>query len=288
MATEIQERTRNAAPELQIAPLSPAIGIKVAGIDVRHLSDADFKRIEEAWLQNCIALFPGQSLTQEEQVEFAERFGPLGRLINKHEGRRDHPAVMYVSNVREDGKLIGVLPDGEMWFHSDQCYSECPCAATMLYAMEIPSKGGNTRYANMFRAYEALPEPMKHRLARARALNAYDYAANPTQAGTVQRPDAPHYVHPVIRTHPVTKRKCLYVNRLMTVAIEGMERAESAALLAALYDHHERPEFIYEHRWTPGDLLVWDNRSTLHARTDFDASERRMLRRVIVLGDKPY
>ena len=288
MATEIKERTDTPTPELHIAPLSDAIGIKVASIDVRRLTDAEFQRIEAAWLQNCIALFPGQSLNQQEQVAFAERFGPLGQLINKHEGRRDHPAVMYVSNVREDGKLIGVLPDGEMWFHSDQCYSERPCAATMLYAMEIPSKGGNTRYANMYRAYEALPEPMKRRLAGLKALNAYDYDANPTQAGPIQRPDAPHYVHPVVRTHPVTKRKCLYVNRLMTVAIEGMERGESAALLAELYDHQERPEFIYEHRWTRGDLLVWDNRCTLHARTDFDASERRMLRRVIVLGDKPY
>jgi taurine dioxygenase len=288
MVTEIETRAPGPAPRLQIAPLSPAIGITVTGVDVRRLTDAEFKRIEEAWVQNCIALFPGQSLSQEEQVEFAARFGPLGQLINKHEGRRDHPAVMYVSNVREDGKLIGVLPDGEMWFHSDQCYSERPCAATMLYAMEIPSQGGNTLYANMYRAYAALSEPMKRRIAGFKALNVYDYNANPTKAGPMLRPDAPHYAHPVVRTHPVTKRKCLYVNRLMTVAIEDIPREESDRLLAELFDHQERPEFIYEHRWTPGDLLVWDNRCTLHARTDFDASERRMLRRVIVLGDKPY
>ena len=200
---------------------------------------------------------------------------------------RTHPGVMLISNIREDGKPIGALPDGEMQFHTDQCYMERPAMASMLYAIEVPKAGGNTLFANGYLAYETLPEAVKRRLAGRRALNAYDYDNAATIRGASVRDDAPFYAHPVVRTHPATGRKALYVNRLMTRRIEGMAPDESEALLNLLFEHQERPKFVYEHVWRPGDLVLWDNRCALHARTDFSPNERRLMRRVTILGEKP-
>ncbi len=209
--------------------------------------------------------------------------------MTKHD-QTYQPGVMLVSNIRENGKPIGVLPDGEMFFHSDQCYAERPTMATLLYAVEIPSQGGNTLFANMYAAYDSLPDETKQRLDGLTAMNVYDYATNATvrRPGVpAMQPDAPSYAHPVVRTHPATRRKALYVNRLMTDHIVGMPRADSDRLLETLFDHQEQRRFVYEHVWRPGDLIMWDNRCTLHARTDFPSTERRLLRRVIVQGDKP-
>lgn len=290
---EQQDAGHGTTQQMKIRPLSPAIGVEVAGIDVaRPIDDDTMAAIRRAWEENCVALFRGQTLDEDEEVRFAERFGPLARLISESTGdqRGQNSAVLYISNIRKDGKLMGVLPDGEMFFHSDQCYAERPAMATMLYAMEIPARGGNTLFANGYRAYETLPAAMQQRLAGKMALNAYDAD---DYNGVTHRPEtlspkAKRYCHPVVRTHPGTGRKALYVNRLMTQSIVGLPRAESDEILNFLFDHQEQRAFVYEHVWTPGDLLIWDNRSCLHARSDFDASERRRLRRVAVLGDKPY
>jgi taurine dioxygenase len=156
----------------------------------------------------------------------------------------------------------------------------------MLYAMEIPAKGGNTLFANMFEAYDALPAALQSRLDGMKALNVYDYENAATIKGAV-RDAAPRFAHPIFRTHPANGRKALYVNRLMTTSIVGMDPAESDRVLEQLFDHAENPAWIYEHRWQVGDLLLWDNRSCLHARTDFDASERRLMRRCTVVGERP-
>jgi taurine dioxygenase len=274
---------------LRTRPLAPRIGVEIEGVDLSQpLDEPTFRAIEDAWHRHCIILFRGQRIDEDAQVRFAERFGSLARVLNKHGGAsQHHPGVMFISNIRENGQLIGALPDGEMYFHSDQCYVEQPCNAAMLYAIEIPSRGGNTLFANMYEAYDALPDDLKQSLAGKRAVNVYDYDGSPTHRG-VAREEAPRYAHPIFRTHPATGRKALYVNRLMTESIVGMDRAESDAILARLFDHQENPAWIYEHVWRPGDLLMWDNRCTLHARTDFDASERRLLRRCVVLGEKPY
>jgi len=270
-------------------PLSTNIGVEVSGVDLAQpLDEATFAAIRQAWYEHCIILFRGQAITEAQQVGFAERFGPLARVINRHAGAsQHHPGVMFISNIKKDGKLIGALPDGEMVFHSDQCYVEVPCNATMLYAMEIPSKGGNTLFANTYKAYDSLSDELKSKLAGKRALNVYDYDGSPTARGQTSD-EAPRYAHPVFRTHPATGRRALYVNRLMTQSIEGLAPEESDRVLGELFDRQENPEWIYEHRWTVGDLLMWDNRCTLHARSDFDAAERRMLRRCVVLGEKPY
>ena len=242
------------------------------------------------WEENCIALFRGQTPDEDQQVAFGARFGILGRNVNETDPVKlgSHPSVIYVSNIRVDGKLTGILPDGEMFFHSDTCYMERPAMASMLYAMEVPRAGGHTLYANGFRAYDALPDELKRRLAGKRALNVYDYEGHPTHRASALPPDAKQYAHPVLRTHPPTGRKSLYVNRLMTWKILDMPEDESRDVLAFLFDHQEQPEFVYEHAWRPGDVILWDNCSCLHARTDFDPAERRRLRRVTVLGEVPY
>jgi len=270
-----------------VRSLSPALGAEIIGVDLREpLDDATFEQILAAWHQHLVILLRDQKLTEEDQVRFAERFGPPAKIHTK-QFMQKHPAVMLISNIREDGKPIGALPDGEMHFHTDQCHQERPAMASMLYAIEIPSKGGNTLFANAYMAYEKLPVDIKRRLAGLKAVNAYDYDSAATIRGGDVPPDAPSYAHPAVRTHPATGRKALYVNRLMTRRIEGLPPQESEELLNLLFDHHEQPEFIYEHVWRPGDILMWDNRCTLHARTDFSADERRLLRRVTILGEKP-
>jgi taurine dioxygenase len=288
METARQAETAAHTAPFGVLPLSDALGAEIIGIDLRDdLSEETFSRIRDAWHEHCVILLRGQRLDEETQVAFGARFGELGKVHNNHNGRSRLPGVMYISNVREDGKLIGALPDGEMFFHSDQCYVERPGMATMLYAMEVPRRGGNTLFANMYTAYETLPERIKSRIEGRLALNVYDYDNNATQRGSEPREGVPSYAHPMVRVHPATGRKALYVNRLMTHHILDIPRDESEALLAEIFDHQERPEFIYEHVWTPGDVLLWDNRCSLHARSNFDASERRMMRRVAILGDKP-
>jgi taurine dioxygenase len=275
---------------MEILPLTPAIGAEVRGVDLaRPLDEAAFRAIERAWYAHGVLLFRGQDLTEEDQVGFAGRFGKLGQVINKHGGvtLTRHPSVMLVSNIRQDGKPIGALPDGEMLFHSDQCYVERPCMATFLYAIEVPGTGGNTLFANTALAWETLPAEIKSAVEGKKAMNVYDYAGAPTQRSEALAADAPRFAHPVVRTHPATGRRALFVNRLMTQYIEGVPRAESDRLLAAIFDHQEQRRFVYEHVWRPGDLVLWDNRCTLHARTDFSAAERRLLRRCIVLGERP-
>ncbi|HVM78513.1 MAG TPA: TauD/TfdA family dioxygenase [Stellaceae bacterium] len=276
---------------MEILPLTPAIGAEVRGVDLAQpLDEAAFRAIERAWYAHGVLLFRGQDLTEEDQVGFAARFGELGQVINKHGGvaLTRHPSVMLVSNIRQDGKPIGALPDGEMLFHSDQCYVERPCMATFLYAIEVPGAGGNTLLANTTLAWETLPAEIKAAVEGRKAMNVYDYAGAPTQRSEALAADAPRFAHPVVRTHPATGRRALFVNRLMTQYIEGVPRAESDRLLSAIFVHQEQRRFVYEHVWRPGDLVLWDNRCTLHARTDFSAAERRLLRRCIVLGERPF
>jgi len=267
--------------------LAPAIGAEIIGVDLSApMSDATFATVLACWHHNLVILFRDQHLTEDDQVRFGERFGPPA-VSHTRRYTTKNPAVMLISNIRENGQQIGALPDGEMHFHTDQCYQERPAMASILYALEIPSQGGNTLFANAYLAYETLPAAMKKRIEGRNALNAYDYDNASMKRGTKLGDGVPSYWHPIVRTHPATGRKALYVNRLMTVAIEGLSDAEGDALLNALFDHQEQPQFIYEHVWRPHDLLMWDNRCTLHARTDFNAAERRLMRRLTILGEKP-
>jgi taurine dioxygenase len=288
MATKhTQSEAAHRPPACVVRPLSPALGAEIVGIDLsKEIDDLTFAQIRDAWHDHLVILLRDQELSEEDEVRFAEKFGPPA-VIHTKQFVRNHPAVMLISNIREDGKPIGALPDGEMHFHTDQCHQERPAMASMLYALEVPSAGGNTLFANGYKAYATLPDAIKRRIDGRKALNAYDYDTASTKRGTRLTDGVPSYVHPVVRTHPATGRKALYVNRLMTVRIEGLPADESDELLDLLFEHQERREFVYEHVWRPGDLLMWDNRCTLHARTDFSPDERRLMRRVTILGEKP-
>jgi len=278
-----------------IRPLSPALGAEVVGIDLRQdLSAATIADLIEAWHDHLVLLFRDQTLSEDDQIRFAQHFGALQKRTRPREaineaGYTKYPEVtMLVSNIRENGKLIGSLPDGEMHFHSDQCYLEKPAAGTFLYAIEVPSQGGDTLFLNMYQAYETLPADTKAKIDSRKALNAYLYDST-TRAMNGSKVDFsahPHYLQPIVRTHPDTKRKALYVNRLMTFTVDGMEEDQGSALLGGLFAHMEQDRFIYAHHWRVGDLVLWDNRCTLHARTDFSDQERRLLRRYVVMGDR--
>jgi taurine dioxygenase len=280
---------------LEVRNLSPALGAAITGIDLRRdLNPATVAALLQAWHRHLVLVFPGQALAEADQIRIAEHFGEIqGRsrpeATRREAGRTSHPGVMLVSNIRENGEPIGSLPDGEMQFHSDMCYTENPVKGTFLYAIEVPSAGGDTLFLNMYSAYDGLPEAMKARLAGLRALNSYShgYSGATLRSANQRLPEDRHFTHPVVRTHPDTGRQALYINRLMTMEIEGLPEAESAALLEELFTHIEQERFIYAHNWRAGDLVLWDNRCTLHARTDFSAGERRLLRRVVIKGDRP-
>jgi taurine dioxygenase len=277
-----------ASREFSTRPLAPAIGAEIIGVDLsRPMDEATFAKVLDTWHDSNVILFRDQHLSEDDQVRFGERFGPPA-VSHTRRYTTKNPAVMLISNIRENGELIGALPDGEMNFHTDQCHQERPAMASMLYSLEVPSVGGNTLFANAYLAYETLPAAMKRRIDGRKALNAYDYDNASTIRGTKLRDGIPSYWHPIVRTHPVTRRKALYVNRLMTVAIEGMSDAEAGEVLNTLFDHQEQRQFVYEHVWRPHDVLLWDNRCTLHARTDFSAAERRLMRRLTILGEKPF
>lgn len=275
-----------------VRKLAPAIGAEIIGVDLAQpMPHALFRDIERAWHEHSILLFRNQTLDDLQQVAFAARFGELAHTLKAYEGGKIHPALMYVTNEKKDGKYVGALPDGEMFFHSDMCYLERPLSATMLFAIAVPPEGGNTLFASMYAAYDALPPDLREKLEGRLAVNSYEpgYGTSNVQMRTKApaSPTAHSFAHPVIRTHPATGRKALYVNRLMTEYIVDMPRAESDALLERVFDHEEQPQFQYEHRWQVGDLLIWDNRCVLHARREFPATHLRKLRRVAVKGERP-
>jgi alpha-ketoglutarate-dependent taurine dioxygenase len=285
---------RGARTALQFKPLTEYIGCEVSGIDLRQpVSLADASAIYRAWLDHAVLLFRDQDMTQEDLIRVTGIFGEFAPL-----GRPKHtlpsgfskilPNIMLISNIREKGETIGALPDGEMMFHHDTIHRDDPHKATLLYSVEIPTHGGDTLFASGTAAYDTLDAATKKRLNGLKAVNHYVY--NSVKRNDKQAVDASSQaVHPVVRTHDETGRRALYVNRLMSVRIEDMDEAESDALLNMLFDHSEKPEFVYTHVWRKGDLIVWDNRNSSHARTDFPADQRRLLLRTTVKGTcRPY
>jgi alpha-ketoglutarate-dependent taurine dioxygenase len=274
------------ATRLDIRRLAPSIGAEVVGLDLRQAIDAPTAAaLRQAWYDHGVLLVRGQDITEDQQARYGEAFGPLALAHATRRLADHHPSVMLISNIRENGKPIGALPDGEMFFHSDLCYTEHPVAGTMLYAIEVPRAGGNTLFADQYAAYETLPPALKARIDGRRATNRYEIGYDVTIRRGRAAPDAPAWTHPMVRVHPQTGRKALYINRLMTHDIEGMDAAEAEPLLEQLYDHQEQRRFVYEHFWRVGDVILWDNRCTLHARTDFSPSERRLLKRITIARD---
>jgi taurine dioxygenase len=276
---------------LAVTNLSDVIGAEITGVDLSRPLDGDtIAAIHAAWLEHLVLLFRDQDLQQEDMVRFTACFGePAGRatpLGEQTPGQQDlHPNIMLISNIRENGEPIGALPDGELMFHHDMIHAEFPNKASLLYAREIPAQGGNTLFANSYAAYDALPDNLRASLDGRSAFHHYNY-------GSVQKGDGKgtqafsESTHPVFRTHGETGRKAIYVNRLTTEHIVGMPPEDSDAMLARIYDHAESPPFVYEHVWRKGDLMLWDNRCSMHGRTDFPDGERRLMWRSTVKSDE--
>tara|TARA_B100000700_G_C15013479_1_gene842159 strand:- start:1399 stop:2256 length:858 start_codon:yes stop_codon:yes gene_type:complete len=275
---------------IKVEPISDAVGATITNIDLRKEMTPDVLReVHQAWLDYQVLVFPEQQLDEENQIRFTANFGEVGgrnRKVPTAEGNSvSHPGIMLISNIRKDGKPIGSLPDGEMMFHSDGAYAKRPFRYTLLYAIEVPSFGGNTKFSNMYKAYDALPEDFKQRFSTCHAEQVY-YAGSlqkdkPSESLTGRR------IHPLFIKHEETGRTALYASRLITTRIEELSRQESDEALEQIFEISERDEFVYEHIWTPGDFVVWDNRCLNHARTDFSGGERRLLRRTTVLGNDP-
>lgn len=192
---------------------------------------------------------------------------------------------MFISNVKENGKPIGSLPDGEMWFHHDGCYKKRPQRASFLYSIEFPSTGDNTKFANMYLAFDAIYKELKRLLEDKTALNVYDYEVRETFDVETGLENASHFSQPIFIRHLNTDKVALYVNPLMTAKINELPKDESADVLAELFVISQDQSVVYEHVWTVDDLLVWDNLCSVDARTDFPAEERRLLRRCVVEGE---
>src|SRR5437764_10154660 len=279
---------------LDVVPMTRHIGAEIRGIDLREKPDQEtIKAIYQAWLDHIVIVFPAQQLSQEDLIRVTGYFGVQGMPRRPpHFFPKGYskilPGIMLISNIRENGEPIGALPDGEMMFHHDMIHSEMPDKATLLYSVEIPDKGGNTLFASGYAAYDTLDPAIRNKLEGRKAIHHYNYGS--TQKGDDRGTEAfGQCEHPVFRTNEDTKRKAVYVNRLMTVGVVGMPRQESDPLLNALFDHAEKREFVYEHEWRLGDLLLWDNRCSSHARTDFPSTQRRLMLRTTVQGDvRPF
>jgi len=282
------------APKIKVRLLSEACGAEISGVDLsKPLSEAEVAAIKDAWGKHLVLVFRGQKVSQEDQLRFAAYFGDLGSRKKAPEALRlraegtqqDNEKVLLVSNIKVDGKPIGAFGEGEFWFHIDSGYTAKPYKYTFLYALELPSRGGNTMFSNMYKAYDAVPAVLKDKLKGKKALHIHEYnrAKQASSSGDIS--GIPHHYHPIFITHPDTGRKTLFVDRLMTTRIEGVSEAESDAILDQLYEIGERPDYIFEHVWQLGDFLMWDNRCTIHARTDFPKEERRLLRRCTVEGE---
>ena len=279
--------------DVSIKLLSNACGAEIIGVDLaKPISPEVAAEINRAWLDHCVVVVRGQELAEIDHVNFAGAFGPVGYNLRPDTLRNDamkerHPSVVFVSNIVENGEPIGTLPDGEMMFHTDTGYDQNPHKATTLYAIEIPSEGGNTIFSNQYSVYDALSEQLKGLLEGRNAQHAYEFGVMIKDKEKFDGPEVRTAVHPVFRPHSETEKLTVYVNELMTESIEGLSDAESRAALDEIFALQKEKRFCYEHVWQKRDLVMWDNRCTLHARTDFPRNERRLLRRVTIQDAAP-
>ena len=284
---------------LTIVPLTEAVGAEVSGVDLRRLGDETFAAIKAAWDRHSVLLFRGQSLGDDDLLAFSRRFGELDPPPNQENGRMSpagYPDVYVVSNIVDaQGEPIGALGAGEAVWHTDMSYVDWPPMMSMLFALEIPPTGGNTWFCSMAAAYAALPDDLRAKLAGRRIKHDGTYnSGGYLRKGVTPTDDplkAPGALHPAVCAHPDTGVPALYLGRRRNSFVEGLSRAESDALLDALWAHLDQPRFAYEHRWRIGDLVMWDNRMTMHRRDPFDPNTRRLMHRTQIKGKaapRPY
>jgi taurine dioxygenase len=279
---------------LDVVPMGGAVAAEVRDVDLRHLDAAQFAAIEAAWTAHAVLLFRGQRLTDDDLIAFARRFGDLDWAPIQESGRRfveGKPELYVVSNVVVNGEPIGSLGAGEAVWHTDMSYLPAPPKASMLYALEVPPSGGDTSFASMYAAWETLPDDLKRRVTGLKVKHDGTYnSGGYVRQGVVPTDDprtSPGHLHPMVCTHPESGRSMLYLGRRRNAYIDGLDLAESEALLDAVWAHACKPEFCWTNQWRVGDLVLWDNRCTMHRRDPFDAGARRVMHRTQVKGTAP-
>jgi taurine dioxygenase len=286
------------AQQITVTPLTGAIGADIAGVDLSQpLTDAEFEVIHGAWLQHLVLRFRGQTLDKELLLAFSRRFGKLDKAPINPTGKNwieGYGELAVMSNIKQDGKPIGSLGDGEAVWHTDMSYQDITPSAALLYGVEVVQKdGGETGFTSMYRAYELMPDDLKQAIAGRQIKHDASYnSAGQLRKGFKEVTDpreAPGAVHPIVIRHPVTGRKALFLGRRPHAYVVGLPLEESEALLDRLWtyalDHANREHWFQ--KWKVGDLLLWDNRCTMHMRTAFDPAERRYLMRTTIIDGKP-
>tara|TARA_B100000676_G_scaffold184729_1_gene181721 strand:+ start:1627 stop:2484 length:858 start_codon:yes stop_codon:yes gene_type:complete len=285
---------------MTISPYPKALGAEITGVRLSSSCDDELiVAIKSALHEHLVLVFRDQSLEPGEQVAFSERFGKLVVRVSGEFLHPDYPPVLILSNRIIDGKAEGATDAyaGSHW-HSDLTYAEKPSFGSMLHAIEVAEDGGDTAWANMYAAYDALPEGVKTRIDSLKAIHVRDRRRNP-RAGVSNTSDrdvneyydikVPDSLHPMVRTHPITGQKSLYVSPRFTVAIDGIDNIEGQRLLDELFEHQKKPEFIYKHKWEVGDLVFWDNSATIHlACGGLKPYDIRKLHRTSIAGTIPY
>ncbi len=279
---------------LHFRPLTPYIAAEVSGIDLSvPISDAQYQDLQFALGHYGVLVFRDQDLEPAMHVDFSSRFGSLvGHLVRRF-SVEGFPEVTYISNVRNDkGEMIGADRAGMIW-HSDMSYFPRPMLGSLLYGVECPPEGANTEFASMYAAYDALPQALRETLLRSRGVHDYPwhYATYLTHRPPLteeEKAKAPPVTHPAIRTHPVTRRRAIYLSEGLTRTIAGLEEGAGRRLVLEISQFATQPQFVYSHAWRPRDLVFWDNRCTMHRATEFDNQYRRLMRRTTVEGDEPF
>ncbi len=281
---------------VRIEPTGAALGADISGIDIGgDIDEPTMNAILAAWGAHLVLRFRRQNISDDQLVAFSRRFGTLDLAPITTTGKPwlpHFPELNVISNVIDNGVAIGGLGAGESEWHTDMSYKAEPPSASILYSLEVPSAAGNTEFANMYLAADELPADLRSRIA-GRVCN-HDSSMNSTGqlrkgfAPITDPRDAPGVAHPMLRTHPVTKRTALFLGRRMNAHIIGMPLDESTELLDRLWAHATQARYVWQQNWLVGDLIIWDNRCTLHRRDAFDQNLRRVLHRAQVAGDKPF
>ncbi|KVH70290.1 taurine dioxygenase [Burkholderia ubonensis] len=297
IATHIAEPSHGAtAQHFEIRAFDGPLGAEVVGLDLsKPLDEAGFARIHRAHLDHHVLVFRDQRITPDQHIAFSRRFGPLQIHVLHQFGLAGHPEVLVVSNIVENGKPIGLGDAGHYW-HSDLSYKEKPSLGSLLHAQELPSEGGDTLFANMHLAWDTLPAHLRRAAEGLCAEHTYLARYAELQARNPWRPNlsaeqvaqVKPVVHPVVRTHPETGRKALFVSEHFTTRIVGLPEDESRALLDELFAHSVRAEHLYRHVWRDHDLVFWDNRSLMHLAAGTPDHLRRKLYRTTIEGDAPF
>ncbi len=282
---------------LTVRKLHPALGAEVHGIDMRApLDGATFRALHDIWMEHLVLVFPSQHVTDAEHVAFTRHFGEPEIFHQKIIRSQRVPEIFRVANVDENDALMDPSDPvaqqvalAQLW-HTDSSYREVPCTGALLHGIEVSRTGGETQFTNLYLAYEALPETTRRHIEGRRARHDFGnmHTLRPLKPLTAEEKAAmPAIWQPMVRRHPVTGRKSLYISPIYNNAVEGLSDEDGRALIAELTEFAAQPRFVYRHRWETDDVLMWDNRCTMHQVTPFDPRERRVMHRTTIVGEGP-